>query len=308
MEYDVMNRPVKVTIGMCVKNCEELVDKAIKSVLEQNFPQTNIELIIVDGNSKDRTVEILKDNLINTEMDVHVLSENSGLGKARQMVVETSSCDYIIWMDADMVLPKNYVLNQVTYMENHKNVGIAAGRFRVHIGEGLAADLENIVYAVDSVYGEQSASKYGYLPGTEGSIFRVKAIRQINGFDTQMRGAAEDTEVASRMVKHGWEVVKTNEHFIESTRQSWTSLWLQYIWYGRGGHFVSHKNRDAINLWKMTPIAGFFAGLMRLPKAYLLTHKKFTFLLPIHYTYKRFAWFSGFLSAHFQGYGHFRTD
>jgi glycosyltransferase involved in cell wall biosynthesis len=295
---------IKATVGFCVKNSEGIVRTAINSLLDQDFPKRNMELIIIDGSSTDRTLDIIRECLTDTHLDVKIFSESCGLGIARQMVVEKASGIYIIWLDADMILPKSYIARQVEYMDRNSNVGIGAGKFAVHIGQGLAADLENIVYAVDSVYGEQSASKYGYLPGTEGAIFRVDAIRQIDGFDVNMNGAGEDTEVAFRMIKNGWKVVKTNVCFIESTRKSWGSLWSQYSWYGRGGHFVYHKNRDAIIIWKMTPLAGFIAGLLRLPKAYILTHKKFTFLLPVHYVFKRSAWFLGFLNAHLQGYGH----
>jgi hypothetical protein len=54
----------------------------------------------------------------------------------------------------------------------------------------------------------------------------------------------------------------------------------------------------------MSPLAGFLAGILRSSGAYLLTHKKSFFLLPIHYAFKRLAWFCGFCSAHFDGYGH----
>ena len=305
--YNKLNYSVKVTVGMCVKNSEDIVKKAIDSILEQDFPRNLMELIIVDGNSKDKTLEILTGSLKNSNLQVRIFSERSGLGVARQMVVENARGDYIVWVDADMILSQSYILNLVLYMDNHATVGIAAGKYAVYIGQGIAADLENIVYAVDSVYGEKSASKYGYLPGTEGSIFRVKAIRQIGGFDVRMNGAAEDTEVAYRMSHSGWEIVKTKEVFAESTRQSWSSLWDQYVWYGRGGHFIFHKNSNSLSLWKMTPVAGFLAGLLRFPQAYLLAKKKAVVLLPFHYTYKRIAWFFGFISAHKEGYGHFNN-
>jgi cellulose synthase/poly-beta-1,6-N-acetylglucosamine synthase-like glycosyltransferase len=190
-------------------------------------------------------------------------------------------------------------------MEQHPNVGIAGGKYNFHIGHGLAADLENVIYAVDSVYGRRgNASKFGYLPGAEGAIYRVKAIRGVGGFDIRINGAAEDTEMAYRVKAHGWELAETNEKFTESTRASWQSLWSQYVWYGRGGHFIFHKDPDALNLVQMSPMAGFVAGIMRSPGAYMLTHRWSSFMLPLHYTYKRLAWFFGFCNAHLKGYGH----
>jgi glycosyltransferase involved in cell wall biosynthesis len=296
---------VRVTIGMCVKNSEKTVKSALESVLNQNIPRHEMELIIVDGYSNDSSVKFLKERLKKTDIKFRFFFENSGLGMARQMVVDRAIGDYVIWVDADMILPQSYVLKQVSFMDDHPKVGIAAGKYALYIGQGTVADLENIVYAVDSVYGEKGASKFGHLPGTEGSIFRLNAIRQIGGFDTRINGASEDIEVAYRMRRKGWELAITNEKFAESTRQSWLSLWTQYVWYGRGSHFVFHKDSGGISLWKMMPMAGFLAGVLRTPKAYLLIHKKTVFLLPFHYTYKRTAWLFGFISAHVDGYGHF---
>ena len=299
-----MDSPL-VTVGLCVKNAETIIKKAIDSLRNQSFPAQNIELIVVDGNSRDKTVNIIKQSLSENFQSVQIFSESSGLGFARQIVVEKASGKYIVWLDADMTLSSDYMKNQVQFMEAHPEVGIAGGKYNVHIGHGLAADLENIVYAVDSVYGQRgNASKFGYLPGAEGAIYRVEAVRGVGGFDTRINGAAEDTEMAYRVRAKGWELTMTKEMFTESTRGSWLSLWKQYVWYGRGGHFIFHKDPNALNLLQMSPLAGFLAGILRSPGAYLLTHNKSFFLLPVHYTYKRLAWFFGFCDAHLNGYGH----
>ncbi len=294
-----------VTVGLCVKNGAPIIKKAIASLCRQTFPAQNTELIVVDGNSQDGTLKIIQDNLKANFGNIQILQENNGLGIARQMVVQKASGKYIVWLDADMTLAGDYLENQVAFMEQHPQVGIAGGKYNVHIGHGLAADLENIVYAVDSVFGQRgNASKFGYLPGAEGAIYRVEAVRAVGGFDTRINGAAEDTEMAYRVRAKGWELATTKEMFTESTRASWQSLWNQYVWYGRGGHFIFHKNPASLSLWKMSPLGGFLAGILRSPGAYLLTHNKSFFLLPIHYTYKRLAWFFGFCDAHISGYGH----
>ena len=110
--------------------------------------------------------------------------------------------------------------------------------------------------------------------------------------------------MAYRVRAKGWELTMTKEMFTESTRGTWLSLWKQYVWYGRGGHFIFHKDPAALNLLQMSPIAGFLAGILRSPGAYLLTHNRSFFLLPVHYTYKRLAWLFGFCDAHLNGYGH----
>jgi hypothetical protein len=165
----------------------------------------------------------------------------------------------------------------------------------------LVAALENIVYVVDSKH----IGKIGLdVPVTEGAVYRVKAIRQVSGFDNQITGAGEDLDAAYRVGAVGWLFGETNAELYESCRGTWKSLWDQYVWYGYGGHFIIHKNKELIPFYKMVPPAGFVAGLLRLPVAYRLTHKKAVLLLPIHYVFKRIAWCFGFLKGHLNKYGH----
>lgn len=301
------NETVEVTVGICVKNSEGLIKKALEGVISQDFPHDKMELIVVDGNSRDKTIQVLKEILVNTDLKFRILYENSGLGPARQMVVDEAAGKYIVWVDADVILSKSYILNQVAFMNANPEVGIVAGKYDVYVGQGIVADLESIIYSTDSEYGERGSSKVGYLPGAEGAIYRTQAIRETGGFDLNIKGAAEDTEVAYRIHQSGWDIAKTDQLFAESTRPTWLSLWDQYVWYGRGCHYIFHKNCDSVSVWKLSPIAGFIAGLLRLPRAYLITHKLSMFLLPVHYGYKRVAWFYGFLAAHLKGYGHFKN-
>jgi len=297
-----------VTIGLCVKNAELTVARAILSIVSQNFPHGSLELIVIEGFSQDQTLSIVKKDLSGVDFDFQIIQDDKGLGQARQLVVNEARGRYIVWVDGDMILPDNYFQKQVEFMEQNRSMAVAAGKYGLHQGQGIAADLENLVYAVDSVYGERDTAKFGYLPGAEGAIYRVEAVRQVGGFDMNIKGAAEDTELDYRLIVGGWALGKTDTFFVESTRPSLFSLWHQYFWYGRGGHFIYHKDIRALALLKMTPFAGFVAGLMRCSHAYALTHKKIVFLMPMHYFFKRIAWLLGFFNAHLDGYGHFKAN
>lgn len=292
---------VVVTVGLCVKNEEIEVGDAIQSLFDQDFPHEMMELIIVDGHSNDKTMEIIEKAIHKGDIDFKIFSENKGLGHARQIVVTSARGDYIIWLDGDLKFSKDYVRNQVEFMEKNPKVGIACGKYGFCPGS-LVATLENLAYVVDSF--RWANKELPRLPPTEGSIFRVSAIRQVTGFDNQIKGACEDIEAAYKIKKKGWLFYMTSAVFTETCEGTWKDLWDQYYWWGYGGHYVFHKDRRINPVYEMVPPAGFYAGLMRAFTSYRITLLKISFLLPIHGAFKRTAWFYGFIKSHLDGYGH----
>lgn len=300
-----------VTIAMCVKNAEDTIEKAVRSVLLQDYPSERMELIVVDGSSTDKTLTMIKRALVNNDLSSRFLDEDKGLGFARQLAVDNASGKYIIWVDADMILTNDYVTRQVDFMERNPEVGIAAGRFGELPSRTLAASLENLVYVVTSSAQvgkvksrilNRKDEEYRFV-GTEGSIYRVVTVRQTKGFDIGIEGAAEDVDLGYRVVTAGWKLKRTDATFYESCRESWRDLWKQYVWYGYGGYYLYHKDKGIIPLFEMLPTTGFLVGVLYSTIAYRLTSRKISFLLPFHYLFKRIAWFIGFIRGGIESYG-----
>ena len=286
-----------VTIGLCVKNAEATIEEAVNSIVDQDFPSELMEIIIVDGCSQDKTLSIIKECLSRTTVKKKFFSENSGLGFARQMVVDNASGDYILWVDGDIILSKDYVKQQANFMDQHPSVGIAVGSFGILPEDNWVAALENIGYVIDSYRNQgKTISK---LLGTEGSIFRVEVIRQVDGFDRNIKGAQEDVDIAYRIRAAGWQLRITNAVFYERQKRTWNGLWEQHCWYGYGLHFVQHKNKGR-NLFLDRTVDRIPLSFL----AYKLTHRKVVFLLPLNFIFKKAALLFGFAKAHVDGYGH----
>jgi len=292
-----MTFDIKVTVGLCVKNAEATVKEAVDSVVAQDFPHELLELIVVDGYSEDKTLSIIKESLEKTDLKHKIFYENEGLGRARQIVVDSAGGDHIVWVDGDMVLLRDFVRKQIDFMDQHPNVGIAKGKYAICVNphdESLVATLENTEFMLNTmVAGETNSS----CLGTSGCIYRVKAIRQVGGFDLSLKGVGEDMEAESRIREAGWLLYTTTASFYETRRQTWKSLWNEYFWHGQGNRCLFKKNRNIINLYKMLPPVAVTAELLRVPAAYKLTYRKAVFLLPLHYIFKRIAWFLGFLNS-----------
>ena len=287
-----------MSVGICVRNCEETIDEVIRSIIHQDFPHELMELIIVDDGSTDGTLKRVKKLVSRINIRTKVYRQNwKGLGATRNVVVQNAHGRYVIWVDGDMKLPRDFVRRQVEFMDIRPKVGAAKGRYKILESKNLVATLEN----ARALYLQSSSSK---LVGTGGSIYRVKAIKEAGGFDERIKGAGEDIDALIRMREKGWLLSTTNAEFYEQFKETVSELWLQYCWWGYGAHYVHHKHKHAISVVaRLLPVA-FLIGIFRFFRAYRSYHKLTYLLLPFHNALKETAWCVGFIKSHVDGYGY----
>ncbi len=293
MKYDV-----KVSIGMCVRNAETTVKQAIESVINQDFPRKLMELVVVDGYSKDGTLSVVKDCLAEKNIQTKIFRENEGLGRARQIAVDNADGDYIVWVDGDMVLSRDFVSKQVNFMEQNPKVGIAKGRYELAPGPNLLATLEIYSRSAAKLVDYSGETTYLKSLGASGCIYRVKAIKQAGGFDQEIIGYGEDWDAERRTRMAGWKLSTTQARYRDYERfgLTWNELWHRYRRRGHDLHDVFQKH--AIKLHRMLPPAAFLSGLFSSSRLYKSIRRKVVFLLPFQHTLKMVAWWFGFVRRH----------
>lgn len=101
----------KVSILIPCYNSEQFIAETLDSCLAQTYD--NIEIIVVDDGSIDRSLEIAKD-YGNKDRRVRVISQpNSGACRARNNAFGHSVGDYVMFLDADNVISANKVEAQL---------------------------------------------------------------------------------------------------------------------------------------------------------------------------------------------------
>jgi glycosyltransferase involved in cell wall biosynthesis len=297
---------VKVTVGICVKNGEKMLPNAIESILNQNYPKEQIQLILVDDGSTDSTPQILEKYVDHYPNQARAFKSSwQGLGSARNFIVDRAEGEYLLFVDADEILTPNYIITQVRVMESNPKVGITAGVFRT-VENNLILNLEvapNIVNHKKFGKPKSFIWKTDKLVGTGGTTFRTRAIRDVKGFDTSIKGAAEDLDLIIRMKRAGWLLSANDGELYELHGGLSTphALLKKYYWYGYGCQRTYQKTSSAFSVPRMTPIAGLVTGLLYSFPAYRYLHQKSMFLLPIHYGLKLAAWTCGFMKGQLQG-------
>ncbi len=110
-----MNELVSIIIP--VYNLEGYIEKCLDSALNQTYK--NIEVILIDDGSVDRSGEIC-DYYKNKDKRVKVIhKENSGLVAARKFGLEISRGEYVLPLDADDWIEPDMVETMVTFMKEN---------------------------------------------------------------------------------------------------------------------------------------------------------------------------------------------
>jgi len=106
-------KPVSIIIP-CF-NSNRTILKSLYSIESQSLSKkqkSQIEVIIVDDGSKKLVYQTIKDKILDFSFSIKVirLEQNSGLSTARNIGIFCSTNDFLILIDSDILLPKNYVL------------------------------------------------------------------------------------------------------------------------------------------------------------------------------------------------------
>ena len=141
------NRRFSVTMSVYGRDDPRFFDCALKSVVGQTLPPTQI-VLVVDGPIPDELQKVIdgyKEKLAPTETEFKVvyLAENRGLGNARRVSLENCSCEYIAVMDADDISAADRFEKQVGYLESHPEAAVVGGQIREFISADDPEDTSN---------------------------------------------------------------------------------------------------------------------------------------------------------------------
>lgn len=165
----------KVSIIMPAFNCEKTIELSILSVIEQDY--TNWELLIVDDNSSDNTLKIIKkysnsdERIVLFERDV-----NKGAGFCRNIAISEATGRYIAFLDSDDLWRNNKLSKQIDFMEKKRcslsytwyrkideegnDKGLIRAPLRVNYSELLKS---NVIGCLTAIYDSEQLGKV-YMP------------------------------------------------------------------------------------------------------------------------------------------------
>lgn len=112
-----MNR--KVSIIVPVYNVEKYIDRCVDSLIKQSYPFIEV-LLINDGSTDSSAAKCQKWTLEDRRIRV-VDKENGGLSDARNVGIEESDGEYLMFVDSDDFIDEDMVLKMLGKLEDTKS-------------------------------------------------------------------------------------------------------------------------------------------------------------------------------------------
>jgi glycosyltransferase involved in cell wall biosynthesis len=110
-----------VSVVLPVYNSEKYIGKAIESILKQTF--TDFELIIIDDNSADKTVEVIK-TFKDDRLKLYMNKHNIGRAGSDNFALSVIKGKYIAKMDGDDICHLQRFEKQILYFKDHPEVNV----------------------------------------------------------------------------------------------------------------------------------------------------------------------------------------
>ena len=114
-----------VSVIMPAYNVDAYIDAAIDSVRRQTF--TDLELVIVDDGSTDRTYEVARRHAEADRRLRLIQQENGGLSAARNTAMRHSTAPLVAILDSDDLWTPTYLETQLAIIESDPGIDILTG-------------------------------------------------------------------------------------------------------------------------------------------------------------------------------------
>lgn len=107
-----------VDIIIITYNSEKTIAKCLQSIFSQQYPLDKLKIIIIDNNSYNGTVNVIK-NLASKDLTLKIftLKHNIGFAKAVKFALKFSNAKYVLLLNPDAIMPDDYIKTLVNMAE-----------------------------------------------------------------------------------------------------------------------------------------------------------------------------------------------
>lgn len=257
-----------------IYNEEKYIAKCIDSILAQDYPKDDIEVIFVDGMSSDRTREIVAEYSAKYPFIRLIDNPDRIVPPAMNIGIKASVGDIIVRLDAHAVFPQNYFSELVKNLHelDADNVGGVCRTLPIND----TPVCRSIAYVLSSSFGMGNshfrigADSIKEVDTVPFGCFKRELFDRVGYFDEELT-RNQDDEFNGRIIKNGGKIFLLPDLVIDYfARDTVAKVYKMFYQYGLFKPLVNKKLGQPATIRQFFPLL-FVLGLILGPLTFLIS-------------------------------------
>ena len=199
-----------ISIIIPCRNEERFIEKCLDSLIKQDFSKENLEILIIDGDSKDKTKEIVEEYIQKYSFIKIIDNKEKYTPFGLNIGIKRVKGDIIVRMDAHAEYEKDYISKCVKYLEQYKadNVGGVLRTIPSNdslIAKAIAICLSHF-FGVGGSYFRTGSKKPIEVDTVFGGCYRKEVFDKIGLFNEKLI-RSQDIELNKRLKASGGKIL-----------------------------------------------------------------------------------------------------
>jgi glycosyltransferase involved in cell wall biosynthesis len=123
--------PLRLSAIVCTRNRSAWSTRAVQSLLDQDIPMSELEIVVVDNASTDDTASVLSELVAHRANSRYVLEPELGLSRARNRGIAETSGDVVAFLDDDAVAVPGWARRHLDCFDADPEVVGTGGRIEL---------------------------------------------------------------------------------------------------------------------------------------------------------------------------------
>lgn len=214
---------MKTTIAIVNYNTKDFLDKCLSSIYRFGS-KYDFEVIVVDNNSDDGSVQMVRNNYPDVKLIVN--SKNIGYTAAANQSIKLTNSDFLILLNSDTVVFEGSIDRIIEYLKNNTEVGVVGPKIidpsgNAHLScRRFPSFKEAAMHVLVGIFWPRNPYTRRYkmmdfdhnkevkIDWVSGACMglRRRALDEVGLFDERYYMYVEDLDLCKRMWNAGWEV------------------------------------------------------------------------------------------------------
>lgn len=252
---------IDIIVG--VKNEEKYIERCINSL--QNQTISNINIIVVDGLSVDRTPEIVNEIAENDSRVILLKNPHEVISSARNIGLESSTAKYVAYLDGHCYVNEDWLEILYESFQNYQTECKLGG-----VGSTYASPNDDSLFGKTVAYSLQTFfGGFGTAYTTDEKIVQVETVafalyhrstllnENISYNDTMTQ--CEDTDFNYQLIRAGYHLLKhPKAHVYQYRRSNSPQFFQQMVNYGIGRARFTRKYPETLHWYHFLPLLTLF--------------------------------------------------